>query len=138
MGVVEDVQSYLVSEGVVDGSTDWPSVRRNRHDDSDRLVVITEDGGPAPQIARDEGIGDAAVKDCGVHILVRAERQNGDAAYEKAREIMDALHGLAGEELGSTEYIRVMALTSEPVFLRDETERPLFTIAFRLMAPVGA
>jgi hypothetical protein len=138
MGVVEDVQAFLVQEGIVDGDTVWPSVRRNLHDDSQRLVVITEDGGPAPQIARDEGLGDAAVKDSGAHILVRAERQNGDAAYAKAREIMDALHGLAGEVLGSTEYIRVVALTSEPVFLQDETERPLFTIAFRLMAPVGA
>jgi len=138
MGVVEDVQSYLEDQGLTDGSTEWKSLRRNRQDKQDRIVVITEDGGPEPEIYKATGIGDAAVRDSGAQILVRAERLNGDEAYEKAKEIYDALHGLTATTLGETEYIRVVALTSEPAVLQDENERPLITWAYRLMALASA
>ena len=138
MGVVSDVQDYLEEEGLVDGSTEWQSLRRNRQDKQDKIVVITEDGGPEPEIYKATGIGDAAVRDSGVQILVRAERLNGDAAQEQAQAIYDALHGLTDTTLGETEYIRVVALTSEPSFLQDENERPLVTWAYRLMALASA
>jgi len=138
MGAVSDVQDYLEEQGLIGGSTEWKSLRRNRQDKQDKVVVITEDGGPEPEIHKATGIGDSAVRDSGVQVLVRAERLDGDAAYEKAQEIYDALHGLTATTLGETEYIRVVALTSEPAVLQDENERPLITWAYRLMALASA
>lgn len=134
MGVVSDVQAYLQAQGLVDGATDWPSVRRRVHDQSNRLVVLTEDGGPEPEIPRAEGLGSGAMKVPGVQVLVRGDPWDGDAALAKARAIHDALHGLAGVTMGEATYSGVRAMTPEPVFLGfEENGRPQFTVAFRLL-----
>lgn len=136
MGLVADVQTFLVAQGLVDGSTGWPSVRRFKHDDSDQLVVITEDGGREPELPASSGIGDAALGDPAVHVMVRAGALDSDAAGAKAQAILDALHGHQGS-VGSTTPLRVQSRTAEPIFAGfDENNRPEFTTSFRFLIPV--
>lgn len=140
MGIVADVQKYLQQLGIVDDSSDeWPSVRRRVHDGSDRLVIITEDGGFEPETPAPEGsLGDSALKEPAVQVRVRAEKWNGDAAFAKAQEIFDALHGLLRVELNGTYYMRIKAQTPQPLFIGyDDSGRPEFTISFRAVTPVG-
>jgi hypothetical protein len=137
MGVVDDVRSYLQASDLVDGSTGWLSVPRVVHDEQDQLVVLSEDGGPPPEIAKPSGLGDGASQFAGLQVRVRAAAYEHDVAYAKAREIMDALHSLTAAVLGSTTYEGVWALTSEPVLMGfDDTGRPEYTQSFRLMSPV--
>jgi len=132
MSVVADVQEYLAALDIVDGSSEWPSVRRRVHDNSNQLVVITEDGGPAAETPADAGIGLAAFGFPQVQCRVRGEPWDGDSSHAKAEEIRDALHGLQGPVMGSTQYIMVTALTSGPVFLGfDDKGRPEHTISFQ-------
>lgn len=136
MGAVSDVQTYLEAQDIIGGSTGWTSVRRRMHEAADKMVVLTEDGGAAPEIQAATGLGDAALKDPGVQIMVRAEEWDGDAALAKAQAIFDALHGLSGT-VGSGSYLRIKAMTSEPLFAGyDDRGRPIHTIAFRLMSLV--
>jgi hypothetical protein len=104
-----------------------------------QLVVVSEDGGPPPEIAETEGIGDSAFHDVGVHVLVRAVAWDSDASLDKAAEIFTALHGKRNIVVGSsTTYLRVRARTPEPLFLGfDEQGRPRHTIAFLLLAPTS-
>ena len=134
MGVVSDVQTYLVAQSLVDGATGWTSVVRRVFGDGN-LVVITEDGGRPSQISAASGIGASALKDPAVQIRVRGGTAwDGNTAFAKAQAIFDALHGLLATTVGVTLYLRVAAQTSEPVFIGfDEANRPQFTMSFRMM-----
>jgi len=134
MSLVDDLQAYLADESLVDGSTDWPSVRRRVNDAmGDQLVIITEDGGLEPETPSASGIGSATFREPAVQVRVRAGAWDGDSAAGKAAEIFDAVHGLRNVTMGSTVYTRVKAQTSSPVFIGFDSPRgrPEFTISFR-------
>ncbi len=137
--VVDDVFHYITEHGIAGESTDWALLRRRMMDApvSDQLVVVAEDGGNLPEIADGAGIGDSAMQDVGVLITVRGAAWDSDASLTKAQEILTSLHGLRSTVLGSSGgplYLRVRAMTSEPVFAGyDDTGRPRHTIALRLL-----
>lgn len=139
MSAVDDVYTYLETQGIAGGSTGWDLLRRRVMDSpaADKLIVLTEDGGAQPEISEDSGIGDAAVQDAGVLVNVRAAAWDGDASREKADEILQALHGLRNEALGGSGadvYLRVRAMTAEPVFAGfDDQGRPHHTVGLRLL-----
>jgi hypothetical protein len=141
VSAVADLQTYLDDQGIIDGSTDWPSVRRRLHDGTvaepvNQLVVLTEDGGPQPETPADEGMGDCAWRFPTVQVRVRGDRLDSDAAEAKAQEIYDALHGQLGVTMGEVEYAGVHAL-SEPLFIGfDEKGRPEFTFSVQMTRPV--
>lgn len=134
MGVVSDVRSHLVSEGLVEGSTGWTCTRRRVHDATDQLVVITEDGGAPPTgVHAASGVGSAVLEDPAAQVLVRGAAWDADASYDKAEAIREELDGASGS-VGSGSYHRIIAQTSEPLFVGyDESGRPQHTISFRFL-----
>lgn len=142
MSAVDDVFTYLgpsPGQGLAGGATGWALVRRRMGDPptfTDQAVVVAEDGGPSPEIKATSGIGNAAIQDPGVIVMVRAGAWDGDACKAKAAAIFAALHGKLNIQLvsGGTLYYRVRALTPEPIFAGfDDTGRPRHTVAFRLL-----
>lgn len=138
MSAVAEVYEYLIANGVQETNT-WDVIRRRLTDAPvrDRVVVVAEDGGLPPETKAASGIGDAALADVGVHVTVRAEEWNSDASAAKAQAVLDLLHGLHAVQLvsGGTRYLRIAAQTAEPVWVGyDEKNRPLHTVAFRLLA----
>lgn len=135
MGIVTDVQDFLENESLIGGGTGWVSVQRLLHDDEgDRIVVISEDGGPLPEVPSAGGVGEAALADVGVHFMVRAGPEDSEASFDMAQAILDALHGTIHATLNGQEYIRGRALTGEPIFAGfDDRRRPTHTIAFRFL-----
>lgn len=134
---MEDVFSYLEDQALAGGSTAWSMTRRRMMDApaEDQLVVVSEDGGPPPEIDEVAGIGDTAEEEPGVLVTVRAEAWDGDASYGKAKEILDALHGQRNLVMGSRTYLRIIAMTPEPVFSGyDDQNRPRHTVALRALA----
>lgn len=139
MSLASDLQTYLAAQGHIDGATGWTSVRRRLHDKVDKLVVITEDGGPAPEIATATGLGSAAFRDPAAQVLVRGEPWQSDEVVTKAQDIYDELHGRLAVTLGSTTYDRVVAQSSGPIPLGfDENGRFQVTISFRCAVSQGA
>ena len=144
MSAVSDVQTHLQYMGLVDitmsgAPDDWPSVRRKVHDGSDRLVVITEDGGLQPETPAAAGIGSSALGSPRVQVRVRAAPWDGDASEDKATEIIRELHGRQAVTMGETLYMLVTAMTDEPVFMGfDEKGRPEHTVSFDLTRAVPA
>lgn len=135
MGAVSDVQSHLSSQGLIDGATGWPSTRRRESDElgEGQQVILTEDGGPAPEQPASSGLGSEALSDPGVQVRCRGARGDGDASYDRCKQIRDDLHGRRDETLGSTYYFRVRALGEIAFAGFDDQGRPNHTIAFRLM-----
>lgn len=134
MGAVEDVQDDLQAAGIVDGSTGWKSTRRAERDaGGNQQVIISEDGGPDPEMKTTEGIGSAAVVDEQVQVRVRGDPWDSDATLAKAEEIFDRLHGRLSETVGGTTYHRVRA-QSRPVLAGfDDDDRPSHTITFLML-----
>ena len=133
MGVVEDFQLDLQTAGIVDESSGWPSVRRVVHDGSDRLVVLTEDGGFEPEPPTNAGLGDIAFEWPAVQIRVRGDQNEGDEAFAKIIEIRDRLHGRQYATIGYSDYIWVKAQSGVIPIGLDERKRPEFTLSFRAM-----
>jgi len=131
MGLVADAYAFLVAQNIVEGSTGWKLRRRRLDETANQLVVLTEDGGDVPEIATVEGIGDAALKDVGLHVIVRGEPWDGDGSFTKAQEIHSLLHGQLGVTMGANFYHRLQARTAEPLFAGyDERGRPTHSISF--------
>jgi hypothetical protein len=138
VSAVTNVQTYLDAQAITGGVTGWTCVRRGTHDQADRMVTVTEDGGPTPELPSPSGVGDVAFVDRGVHLEVRGRARKSDESAAKALEIWAALHGLMGVTMGSTVYERVTALTAGPVFVAfDEIGRPIHTVAFVLAEQIG-
>lgn len=139
MGAVADVQTRLQNQNIVDGATGWTSYRRYFPDEA-KVVSISEDGGFAPEIGVSTGLGDTSFGDPGVQVMVRASKAGGgDESFSKAEEIRSDLHGKRDIDIDGTTYLRIIALTSEPVHAGyDENGRSIHTIAFRLKSLVGA
>jgi hypothetical protein len=140
MGVVDDLYTYIGAQNLAGGSTGWQLLRRRMLDPEsggvDQQVTISEDGGEAPEIKANNGIGDSALSNPGALITVRAAAWDSDASFAKAAAILAALHGqLSSSLVGSgTVYFRVRTLTSEPVFAGfDDQGRPIHTIGLRLL-----
>lgn len=139
MGIVDDAQTFLRDEGIVDGSTGWPSVQRRVHDQSDRLVVLTEDGGLPPEIPAEGGIGSAALGTPAVQIRIRGGPWEGTETQAKAEEILRALHGNQSLVIDGTTYRSVAAQTDEPVFMGfDDNGRPEHTVSIHMTRAVPA
>lgn len=141
MPAVDDVLTYLESQGLAGGATGWTVLRRRLMDSPapDQLIVVSEDGGSPPEIAVSSGLGEDALSDPGVLVTVRAGAWDGDASRAKAQAIHSALHGIRSTALvsGGTVYLGIRAMTPEPVFVGfDSQGRPLHTIAFRLLTVV--
>lgn len=136
---VLDVYNYLIAQNLAGGATGWDLLRRKVMDDpvGDQLVVVSEDGGSTPELPVTSGLGNAPLVTKGVLVTVRATQNDGDASFTKANAILAALHGLRGVELvsGGGLYYSIRAMTGEPVFAGyDDRERPMHTVAFRLLA----
>jgi hypothetical protein len=137
MSTLSDLSTYLIAQGIVGGSTEWAIKHRRTMDSpvTDQLVTLIEDGGPPPEISTATGIGDEAQHDIGVLVTIRGNAWKGDTNYTKAMEIFDELHGKRDITLVSKLYLRIRAMTPEPVFLGfDDQGRPRHTIAFLLLA----
>lgn len=137
--LVNDLQTYLQAQGLVDGDTEWVSTRHQPHDGQDRLVTIAADGGPSPEVGASQGLGSAAARTPGVQVRCRAEAGNGDAAETKAREILDQLAGRTGVTMDETYYWGIEAVTSDPLPVgADDNNRPEFSISFRCQTAQAA
>jgi hypothetical protein len=82
-------------------------------------------------------MGDSALMEPAIQVRVRSGPGQSDAARAKMQEIIDVLHGVLSQTIGSTHYLRIKAQTSEPAFIGfDVRGRPEFTMSFRALRAV--
>lgn len=136
MGMVDDVFTHIenASPAITGSGTGWYLSKRAVTDDhGDRIVIVTEIPGRAPETPAPAGtLGDSAFVFPSVQVRVRGRPWKADEARAKIQEIYDILHGVLREAVGTTIYSRVKANSSEPIFIGyDEPQhRPGFTWTF--------
>lgn len=126
MGAAKDLQAYLATQGLIDGATGWPSSRAIVHDASDRLVVLTEAGGPQPGPRTGEEYQ-------AVQVRVRGAPGEADAAVDELRAIYDEIQGVTNVAYNGTAYIEVKADNGVVLLEVDDKNRPHYVQTFSLL-----
>ena len=67
-----------------------------------------------------------------IQIMIRGNKQDYQSAWDDAKQLMTALHGVHGEVINLTTYIQILSM-SDILFLGyDKNKRPEFSINFEI------
>jgi hypothetical protein len=129
--VVSDLFAFLVASPQDIEAGGWKLVRRGMHDgNAHQMIVLTEDGGPAPEIAAADGIGASAWGFSNVQVRVRGNPWDGDSARAKLAEVFDLLDSRPGLIMNDQRYDMIQATTTEPAAFMDDKGRWNLTQVF--------
>jgi hypothetical protein len=120
-----DVAATLVPDTIIGGASGW-AVRIGKMPDTPaRHVVFYDSGGmnPNPRWRVDFPT-----------FQVRVRGGNGEygVAYDKIRQIRDALLGLDSQDVGPDRWVSVIVM-GDIAFVGYESDRPEFTVNFRVI-----
>mgnify|MGYP003395104934 CR=1 FL=1 len=122
--LLDDVRTYLISQGLVEGSTGWSCTEAYMPDDADKTVAIFETGGlPADTLDRKN----RAVT---FQTRVRAARLDFTTARTKWQQIFDALQDAqvaSGSPQSLVGYVFIQAMAVAPTHFNDNNGRPNLT-----------
>lgn len=132
--LLNDVLSFLESEGLINGGTGWTGYASFLPTSPDQAVAIFETGGLPPEIIR-EGSDEIEYDDPGFQIRVRGARDDYLGMRNKIYAIYEALHGV---DMDNGNYVLVQAVQSSllPLGL-DGNNRPEATWNFLAMKVRG-
>ena len=125
-----DVIAYLVSLGLIDGTTGWTGYKGYLPPSPDSVIVVYETPGADPELV---GIDSEEIEydDPGFQIRGRGPVHGYDALRGKMGAIYRALHG---STLGSPFYVQVRSTQSGPMPMGlDDKSRPGMTWNFVAM-----
>ena len=123
--LAEDISTALTNAGVVGGSTGWAVQRRHMQSDPDKVVVIYETGGDAPEQRW-------AIDYPGFQIRVRSAADDFVGARQKLLDVFNTLH--SGEVNIGGAYVFCYCIQSGPIPMgADEVRRPSFVQNYRVM-----
>lgn len=90
----------------------------------DAVVVITPTSGTAPEFAQ-------AYDNPSFQVRVRGAGADPGPAFNRAKQILDTLHGLGSVDIGTTHVVMLTAAQSQPESIgTDDNGRHEFTINF--------
>ena len=122
------LESSAIGAGDIGASSGWSIHVSTIPDDSntpDTVIGLFDYGGGQP-------IANYTYDYPSVQVRVRGAKAGYQAAWTKANEIKEALHGLANETWNGTRYIQILC-TSDVMFVGyDENHRPILTVNFEI------
>lgn len=128
MDAEDGLEAILLAAGI-DNSSEW-LISISRFRDQDKGIMISENGGLAPEVK-------IPIDYPTVQILVRGGKGGYAAAKAKAREIFNLLHAI---DSAPAEYPELTSCRAkhQPIFVGydRETERPIFSLNFNIIATV--
>lgn len=133
--ISEGIKDLLVAAGVgvfqpSAGPTDWHITISRMRDKPNKMIVVYDHGGLAPEPGLD-------INYPAIQIAVRGEPDGYKDAHTKARRIKDVLLGLPRTEVNGDIWASVV-MTSDVIPLGyDDNERPEFSLNFQLIVHQG-
>lgn len=124
MALIEDIRTYLINQGVVEGDTGWPCVLGTEPSSPDKVVTIYEQPGFAP--ARAFGGSSADVPRPSFQLRVRGGSEDYAIPRAKMDEIIQTLN-----KADVTATLVLIGANSAPIPLgMDENNRYRFVYNF--------
>lgn len=126
--VLDDIATYLTNQNVVGGATGWPVMKMFFYDDDSRAVLLQLEEGPKPDTRWDV---DYPI----LHVWVRGDEQEHEAAQTKMQEIIDTLF-INDSGIGSG-YVYVNQISSGyNTFSLDASRRAVLSKRFEIMRDI--
>lgn len=133
--VCEDIKDMMVDSNLAIGdfaaTTGWSIHLTDMPDDDntpDTCILVLDTGGDAPDPDSSKNIGNPTFQ-----VLVRGTKMGYQDTWDKAKEILDGLHGKHNETWNNTRYIHIFAKSDILPLGYDENRRPMFSINFSVM-----
>lgn len=121
----EDIKDILVDQsiGTFKATTGWSIQISKMPDSPDTCVGVFDQPGLEPETK-------FRYDRPGVQVLIRGAKMGYVAAYAKAEDVKEALHGRDNEAWNGTRYLQILA-ESDPIPMGyDDNNRPLFSVNF--------
>lgn len=129
--MIEDVQTYLQDNGLINGETGWGSFLGFTPDDPDQQVNVFDTGGPGPDPELFDADG-GMIQTRTFQIYVRTDKS--DDAYADGRKKLNAvinlLHRVRHQQIHGTYFDWIMANSAGGHIGRSEDGRDEFTANF--------
>lgn len=123
----EGLADILEADGVIGGASGW--LRKiGGLGQAEKEVALLDSGGR-------EGEVKVAIDYPSVQVLVKGSKTDGGyvACYDKSREIYNALTGRDTPDADYPELVSCIAVNPPAWLGRDDKDRPMFSINFRLI-----
>lgn len=122
-----DLADILADAGVgtQKATAGWGIYVSRLPDSPDTVVALFDSGGPRPLLNSPIDLPTVQVK-------VRGTVNGYDAAYVKALEVRDQLHGIARRDVGDTHYMLIAAYSDPSLVEYDENQRPIVACNFAI------
>ena len=132
---VLNLYEWLQTQSVDAG---WTVIVAGENDNTDRILVLMDEGGPVPPPPATEGIGQGAVSSPTIQVRGRGEPWKRTDLMQVMLDVFNILHGTVDVDMNGTRYIGVLAQTAAPIFLGyDDKHRPEMTMTFEMKVQTG-
>lgn len=131
--LLEDIRNILVEAGIVGGSTGWVIGRAFMPPAPDKIVVLYETPGSAPDITKDPSVS-KAYDEPGFQVRIRGTKFKYQETRAKLQEVFLALHQNEPAVTSGEDYIFIYAVSSGPLPMgKDSNDRDELVWNFRVM-----
>lgn len=121
--LLDDIATYLASKGI-------SGVQKGfLPDQPDDVVAIFEYAGSPMELTM--GTGDPVLERPGLQVRVR--NKSYSSGRTKIGDVVDKLHGLAGQALSGTKYLLIRASQSPAALGLDQNNRSEFVVNFEVL-----
>lgn len=123
--------SGLLPVGITGGDSGWQLKIGRLVDQPDQVVIFYDTGGQSPNPA---WLVDFAM----VMVHVRGAVNDYPTAYQKAKEVKDALLGIESQDVSGDRLVSIICMGDIGLVSYDDAQRPLFSINFRMIIEPAA
>lgn len=133
MPLLDDVGNWLVTQGIVGGSTGWTLGESFMPPNPDKMIVLYETPGENPEIIG-TGSSEKIYDKPGFQVRIRSTEFDYVGARSKIQEVFKALHQKEPAITSGVNYVYVYGVSSGPMPMGlDANNRPELTWNFRTM-----
>lgn len=118
--------NLLETAGLVKGSSGWQIKIGNQTSTPNKLVAMFDTGGQTPNPKW-------AVDFPTIQALVRSDPNDYSGAWQKAREVRDALVGLESQDIDGDRWVSITGMGDVGFIGYDDKERPTCSVNFRII-----
>lgn len=128
--VTQGITDLLVAASIGDfngvGSTGWSIVINKLPSTPERIIMIRETGGkaPEPRLLLDYP---------SVQVIVRGGESDYQVARDKSQAVKDVLLGLPSQDLDGDRWVAINMISDVTPLQSDQLQRPMFSVNFALI-----
>jgi len=131
--LLDDIEAWLVSQNVVNGSTGWTLYKSFMPPDPDQVVVLFETPGGEVGIIRDASNGEKPFDMPGLQVRLRGAVNGYSALQAQADVIFNALHQNEPPKISGENYVYIYLKNGNLPMGKDSSNRDEISQNYSIM-----